>query len=110
MKYFHPVRQDCSEHSEDDVDLAYLHWPPLSGPQLEAGLTGGRLVQSQSEINNDLSRVELPHWSRFSRYCDLIGLDQSVATTALLCHKDTAQGTQSSLLGVLFAFRWFFVA
>ena len=33
----------------------------------------------------------------------------SVATPALLCHKDTAQGTQISLLGVLLAFRWFYV-
>ena len=29
-----------------------------------------------------------------SRYCALIGWDHSVALPALLCHKDTAQGTQ----------------
>ena len=28
-----------------------------------------------------------------SRYCVLIGWDRVVATSALLCHKDTAQGT-----------------
>ena len=31
-------------------------------------------------------------------------------TSALLCHKDTAQGTQSPLLGAFLAFRWFFIA
>ena len=30
----------------------------------------------------------------------------SVATPALLCQKDTAQGTQSPLLGAILDFRW----
>ena len=34
----------------------------------------------------------------------------SVATPALLCHKEPAQGTQSPLLGAFLAFRWFFMA
>ena len=34
----------------------------------------------------------------------------SVATPALLCHKEPAQGTQSPLLGEFLAFHWFFMA
>ena len=41
-----------------------------------------------------------------SRYCVLIG----AATPALLCHKDTAQGTQSPLLGPFLAFRCVYMA
>ena len=37
-------------------------------------------------------------------------LAHSVATPALLCHKEPAQGTQSPLLGAFLAFRWFFMA
>ena len=33
-----------------------------------------------------------------ARYCALIGWDHSVATPALLCHIDTAQGTLISCL------------
>ena len=40
-----------------------------------------------------------------SRYCALIGWDHGVATPALLCHKDTAQGTLSPLLGAFLVFR-----
>ena len=40
-----------------------------------------------------------------SRYCALIGWDHSVATPALLCHKDRAQGTQSTVLGAFLSFR-----
>ena len=39
--------------------------------------------------------VEDSHWSRLSRHCALVGWDHSVSTPALLCHKDTAQGTQT---------------
>ena len=45
------------------------------------------------ETSGLLIRVEHSHWSRLSRYCALIGWDHCFATPALLCHKDTAQGT-----------------
>ena len=34
----------------------------------------------------------------------------SIATPALLCHKEPAQGTQSSLPWAFLVFRWFFMA
>ena len=40
-----------------------------------------------------------------SNYCALIGSDHSVATPALLCHKEPFQGIQSPLLGAFLAFR-----
>ena len=52
-------------------------------------------------------RVDTFYWSRLSRHCALIGWDHGVATPAFLCHKDTAQGTQSSLLGAILAFHCF---
>ena len=52
-------------------------------------------------------RVETSHWSRLSRHCTLIGWDNCKAAPAPLCHKDTAQGTQSSLLEAFLAFRCF---
>ena len=45
-----------------------------------------------------------------SRYCALIGWDHSVPTQALLCHKDTAQGTQIPLLRAFLAFYCVFMA
>ena len=39
-------------------------------------------------------RVETSHWSRHPRYCALIGWDLN---PALLCHKETAQGSKSPL-------------
>ena len=44
-----------------------------------------------------------------SRYCALIGWDHD-ATPALLCHVDTAQGTQSSLIGEFLAFHCVFLS
>ena len=40
-----------------------------------------------------------------SRYCALVGWDHGVAKPGLLCHKDTAEGTQNSLLRAIYIFR-----
>ena len=53
LKYFLLDGQDSSEHSEDDVDLADLHWPPLPGPQLDDGITGGRLLAPAGRVHHD---------------------------------------------------------
>ena len=45
-------------------------------------------------------RLEHSHWSDPSRYCALIGWDHNAA---LICHKDTAQGSQSLLIEAFLA-------
>ena len=46
------------------------------------------------------------HWWR---HCALIGWIMMLLSTALLCHKDTAQDTQSLLLGIFLTFRCVFM-
>ena len=52
------------------------------------------------------------HWSRNAQaLLSFIGPElHSVATTALLCHKEPAPGTKTPLLGAFLAFHWFFMA
>ena len=58
--------------------------------------------------------VLLTEWSTLIgrdplRYCALIGWIIMLLMPALLCHKDTAQGTQSPLLGAFLAFHCVFM-
>ena len=72
--------EDAKEEEEEGLTQKYQEWCTAIGPDL-------------------------------SRYCALIGWDHD-ATTALLCHVDvdTAQGTQSSLIGEFLAFRCVFLS
>ena len=48
--------QDCSDHPEDDVDLAGLGRSPLPGLQLDDGLPGGRLLAPVGRVRHDRHR------------------------------------------------------
>ena len=52
-------------------------------------------------------RVETSHWSR---YVEILCSDWLGSGSALLCHKDTAQGIQNPLLGSILAFHCVFMA
>ena len=78
-----------------------LCWQRLQGVTQYHNWTLPTNINNMDYSQGVLSRVEHSYWSRPSRYCALIGWDHRVASPALLCHKEPAQGTQSPLLGVL---------
>ena len=89
-----------------DVHLSFLI--NGLGGQLDSALNNPERNEtktcSQSRQAGPLSLVQ------FHRGFALIGCIMVLLMPALLCHKDTAQGNQSLLIGAFLAFRMIFMA
>ena len=72
---------------------------------LEGETGGGERQADQPHSGSDLGRSREANQTCSGERGDIRG-----GTPGLLCHKDTAQGTQSPLLGAFLAFRCVFMA
>ena len=83
--------------------------PPTLNSQINPSLQPGVETGGTTDWHCLVIFSSQCHLGQIMFCSDWLDLDHSVATQALLCHKDTAQGTQSPLLGAFLAFRFGFM-
>ena len=97
------LESNSASPQEDEITLSVKFAPVLTPVSASQTVNISSQVPPSSEWSNPIGPDP-------SRYCALIGWNHCVATPALLCHKDTAQGTQSPLLRAFLAFHCVFMA